>query len=337
MVSGNSQRGICRHPQLSKTIALAPGEPAGVGLDLLVRLAQGRRNTPIIAFTDPLVLQDRAHALKVDLEIDDYDSKRGPECRAGILTVRPVPFHARVTPGKPSTDTAPDVIRSIKLATEFTMAGAAHALVTGPVHKSVISESGIAFRGHTELLAQISGTPEVVMLLVAGDLRVAIATRHLPLSQVPGAINSARLETSLRILDAGLRQRFGLEEPRILVAGLNPHAGEDGHFGREEINIIAPAVSRLSKQGLRVKGPMSADTLFTASMRAHADAIFAMYHDQGLAPLKALGFGEAVNVTLGLPFVRTSVDHGTALGLVGTGNADPGSLEAAIELAARLR
>lgn len=322
---------------MSKPIALTPGEPAGIGPDLLVHLAQESRDAPIIVFTDPCILEERARALRLDLQIEDYDPSSPPTCQPGLLTVHPVSFSAPVTPGKPSVETALDLVRSIELATEFTLAGAAHALVTGPVQKSVIAESGIAFTGHTELLAQIARVEQVVMLLVAGNLRVAPVTRHVPLSEVPGAINAAGLEASLRILDRGLRHRFGFSQPRILVAGLNPHAGEAGHLGREEITMIAPAVSRSRRQGLQVEGPFPADTLFTKPMRTRADAILTMYHDQGLAPLKALGFGHAVNVTLGLPFVRTSVDHGTALDLVGTGNADSGSLKAAIKLAAKLR
>ena len=216
------------------------------------------------------------------------------------------------------------------------MNGAYHAVVTAPVHKGIINEAGYAFTGHTEYLADHSGTPKVVMMLAGGGLRVALATTHLPLREVSDAITAERLEWVLRILHHDLQQRFGLAQPRILVCGLNPHAGEGGHLGREEIEVIEPLLERLRGEGMNLLGPLPADTLFTPRYLEVADAVLAMYHDQGLPVLKHLGFGRAVNITLGLPIIRTSVDHGTALPLAGSGRAETGSLEYAIEVAAQM-
>ena len=320
----------------TRSIAVTAGEPAGIGPDLLILLAQRAREVPLVAYTDPDCLLQRASTLNLELKLQDYEADRAPSCEAHRLTIYPVPFPRRIRPGNPSVENVPALLESIRQATQAAMTGIAHALVTGPVHKSVIAKFGIPFSGHTEMLAELAGVEEVTMLLASEKLRVGLATRHLPLTQVPRALTQAGLETTLRILDAGLRQRFGIREPRTLVAGLNPHAGEDGYLGREEIEIISPTISRLRQEGLNIDGPFPADSLFSPAKRSQADAILAMYHDQGLAPFKALSFGEAVNVTLGLPFVRTSVDHGTALDLAGTGKVDTGSLEAAIQLAARL-
>jgi 4-hydroxythreonine-4-phosphate dehydrogenase len=210
------------------------------------------------------------------------------------------------------------------------------AIVTAPVHKGVINDAGVSFTGHTEFLAEKTNTPHVVMMLVGGGLRVALATTHLPLSAVPAAITKDGLSTTLRILHNDLRERFGIADPRILIAGLNPHAGESGHLGREEIEVIKPVIEALKNDGMRLNGPLPADTLFTPARLKHADAVLAMYHDQGLAPLKYASFGQGVNVTLGLPIIRTSVDHGTALDLAGTGRADTGSMRAALKLAIEL-
>ena len=317
-------------------IAITPGEPAGIGPDLLVLLAQRARELPLVAYADPDCLLDRASTLNLRLKLQDFEADRTPSCEAHRLTVYPVPFPRRAEPGKPRVENVPALLESIRQAGRAAMTGAARALVTGPVHKSVIASAGIAFPGHTEMLAELAGVREVTMLLTCRDLRVALATRHLPLADVPAALNQGGLETALRILFQGLRKRFGIRDPRVLVAGLNPHAGEDGYLGREEVDIISPTISRLRGEGFHINGPLPADSLFSRAMRVQADAILAMYHDQGLAPFKALSFGNAVNVTLGLPFIRTSVDHGTALDLAGTGRAHTGSLQAAIELAARL-
>ncbi len=314
---------------------MTPGEPAGIGPDLLVQFAQEDRIAPLTAFADPALLQERAKLLGLDLRIQERGNQ-APSCSAGTLTVHRVPLRARVEPGKPDPENAEAVLESIRLATQCALDGEMAALVTGPVHKSVIAKSGTPFSGHTEMLADLCQAPHVVMLLVSGDLRLAVATRHLALKDVPKALSHEGLTQTLRVLDLGLRRSFALHSPRILVAGLNPHAGEDGHLGREEIDIIQPVIEQLRDQGMSIEGPLPADTLFAAKMRSRADAMLAMYHDQGLAPFKALAFGASVNVTLGLPFVRTSVDHGTALELAGTGNIELGSFQAAVELAYKL-
>jgi 4-hydroxythreonine-4-phosphate dehydrogenase len=241
-----------------------------------------------------------------------------------------------VCAGQLDAANAPYVMATLKRAVAGCLDGEFDALVTGPVHKGIINDAGIAFTGHTEFLAQLAGVEHVVMMLTASNLRVALATTHLPLNQVSAHITPALLREVLRILDRDLRERFGLAQPRILVCGLNPHAGESGHLGREEIEVIAPVIAELREGGLHLRGPLPADTAFTPRQLEDADAVLAMYHDQGLPVLKYAGFGEAVNVTLGLPFIRTSVDHGTALELAGSGRADPGSLLAATKLALTL-
>jgi 4-hydroxythreonine-4-phosphate dehydrogenase len=247
--------------------------------------------------------------------------------------VQHIPVAVPVTPGKLDKSNARHVLALLDRALQGCTSGEFHAMVTAPVQKSVLNDAGIAFTGHTEYLAQKSHTPLVVMLLAGGGLRVALATTHLALSEVPRAITRERLEATLRILDADLKRRFGIAKPRILVAGLNPHAGESGYLGREEIDVIAPVVDRLAREGMAVSGPYPADTLFTPSVLAGGDAALAMFHDQGLPVLKHAAFGRAVNVTLGLPIIRTSVDHGTALDRAGTGEVDEGSLRQAIALA----
>lgn len=314
---------------------MTPGEPAGIGPDLLVKLAQAERRVGMIAFTDPALLKERAKLLGLPLHIEERGD-HAPSRAAGMLTVHQVPLPIQVEPGKAHPENANAVLESIRLAAQFALDGEVAALVTGPVQKSVIAESGTPFVGHTEMLAELCHASHVVMLLVSADLRVALATRHVALKDVPQALTRDGLTQTLRILDHGLRRSFALQNPRILVAGLNPHAGEDGYLGREETEIIRPAINQLRVQGLSIEGPFPADTLFTPAMRARADAVLAMYHDQGLAPLKALAFGASVNVTLGLPFVRTSVDHGTALDLAGTGKIDLGSFKAAVDLACTL-
>lgn len=320
-----------------RRIAVTAGEPAGIGPDLLIGLAQTERSQPLVAFTDPAQLSERAKLLGHSIVLEEYDPSRCPSRRAGALTVYPVPLGCEVAPGQPKVEAAPGILKSIETATHAALKGEMGALLTGPVHKSVLSESGKPFNGHTEMLAELAGVPNLVMLLVSGTLRVALATRHIPVSQIADSLTNAGLETTTRILLQGLQARFGIKSPRILVAGLNPHAGEDGHLGREEIDIIAPAINVLKAEGLRIEGPLPADTLFTPKLRGRADAILAMYHDQGLAPFKAIAFGDAVNVTLGLPFVRTSVDHGTALDLAGTGRIHSGSFKAAFDLACTLQ
>jgi len=300
-------------------IAITPGEPAGIGPELITHLHDSFPAARLVVIADPALLDHTDH-----------------DAPAGDLTVWPVPLAEPVRPGHLNPANAPYVLETLRTAVKGCLSGTFDAMVTGPVHKGVINESGRAFTGHTEFLAELTDAPMPVMMLVAGTLRVALATTHLPLQAVPAAITQERLTTVLRILDADLRRFYGLVAPRILVAGLNPHAGEGGHLGREEIEVIAPALESLREEGLTLTGPMPADTLFTPDHLAQADAVLAMYHDQGLPVLKHAGFGHAVNVTLGLPIIRTSVDHGTALDLAGQHRADAGSLKAAVTEAIRM-
>lgn len=291
-------------------------------------LAQRERASDWVALADAETLKDRARQLGLSLTLTAE-----PTRRAGCLHIEPVPLAEPVQPGALNPANAPAVIAALDRAVDGCLKGRFKALVTGPVQKSVINEAGIPFSGHTEHLRDRCGAADVLMLLVAGGLRVALATTHLPLSEVPKAVTEDLLESKLKLLLGGLRAQFGFTRPRILVTGLNPHAGEAGHLGREEIDTIEPVCARFRAQGEALTGPLPADTAFTPSHLADADAVLAMYHDQGLPVLKHAGFGQAVNITLGLPFIRTSVDHGTALDLAGTGKADCGSLEAAIALA----
>jgi 4-hydroxythreonine-4-phosphate dehydrogenase len=313
-----------------------PGEPAGIGPDLCALVAQQSHPFELVAVADPTVLEQRAASLGLPLRCEPHDGASRPRpSEPGRIAVLPVPLAVPVVVGRPDTANAPYVLETLRRAARECVTGRASALVTGPVHKAVINDAGVPFSGHTELLAELAGGDPVMMLACPG-LRVALVTTHLPLADVPSAITPARLERVVRILHRDLVRRFGLPTPRILVCGLNPHAGEGGHLGREEIEVIGPVLARLRGEGVRLDGPVPADTAFTPPRLATADAVLAMYHDQGLPVLKHLGFGRAVNVTLGLPIVRTSVDHGTALDLAGTGRADPGSLLEALALAARL-
>ncbi len=309
-------------------LAITPGEPAGVGPDLLIALVQREHPSNWVAVGDPDMLRQRAKLLGLPLKI--CPSSTG---RAGELHVAPVPLARRAVAGQLHPANAENVLESLRVATEGCLSGRFAAMVTGPVQKATIIDAGFEFSGHTEFLRDASGAADVLMLLVAGRLRVALATTHLPLREVPGALTAERLESKLALLTSGLRGRFGIAEPCILVTGLNPHAGEAGHLGQEEIEVIEPVCERFRRAGANVVGPLPADTAFTPRRLEGADAVLAMYHDQGLPVLKHAGFGTAVNVTLGLPFVRTSVDHGTALDIAGTGAADTGSLAAALSLA----
>ena len=315
-------------------LVLTPGEPAGIGPDLVIMWAQRARTCEAVAVADPAMLAARATALGLPLELCAHP---GPVATGpGRLSVRGVPTAVPVVAGRPDAANAAYVLETLRIACDGCLSGGFHALVTGPVQKSVINEAGFKFTGHTEFLAERCGAADAVMLLCADRLRVALATTHVPLAQVPTLITRTRITTVLRVLEQELVRKFGIDRPRILVAGLNPHAGEGGHLGREELDVIGPVCETLARQGMRVTGPLPADTLFTPHRLADADAVLAMYHDQGLPVLKYAGFGRAVNVTLGLPIVRTSVDHGTALDLAGTGHIDEGSFVAAIELAERL-
>ncbi len=315
-------------------LLLTPGEPAGIGPDLAVQLAQTPLARRVVVVADPDLLAARAKRLKLPLHLVGHDQ---PLPRSGsALRILPIPLTAPVKAGVLDARNASYVLDTIAVATLECLEGRAAALITGPVQKSIIAGTGIPFTGQTEFVAGLCGNMTPVMMLVADTLRVALATTHLPLREVADAITQEMLETVLRTLHHDLRTRFHIARPRILVCGLNPHAGESGHLGHEEIEIIRPVIERLRRDGLKLTGPLPADTLFTPGPLAQADAVLAMYHDQGLPVLKYAGFGRAVNLTLGLPIVRTSVDHGTALDLAGRNKADPGSLYAAIRLAAKL-
>ena len=315
-------------------IVLTPGEPAGVGLDLVVQLAQNKRNSPILVLCDPEVLQERAELLGLSLIVDA--NCESPSSEPQRITVLSVPVKNQVKPGVLDVANAKSVVDALDIAIEGCLGGKYKALVTGPVQKSVIQEAGFEFSGHTEYLADKSGVENVVMMLQGGGMRVALATTHLPIHRVAGALSRESIEAKLRIVIEFLQEKFLLRSPRILVSGLNPHAGERGHLGLEELEIIEPVCEALRKEGFDIDGPLPADTLFAGVSSESADAIFVMYHDQGLPVLKYASFGEAVNVTLGLPFIRTSVDHGTALDIAGSGTVDLGSTKAAIHLAERL-
>ncbi|PKM10730.1 MAG: 4-hydroxythreonine-4-phosphate dehydrogenase PdxA [Gammaproteobacteria bacterium HGW-Gammaproteobacteria-10] len=317
-------------------IALTPGEPAGIGPDLCLKLAQLDLPCEIVAIADPDLLQRRAEQLGLTLNLREFDAAAPAALRQpGTLTVWPVKLQAEVQCGVLNKDNSRYVLKTIDRAAKGCIERVFSALVTGPVHKAVINDAGIAFSGHTEYLAEITGGQPVMMLATPG-LRVALATTHLPLAEVSKAITHSRLRTVIRILIQDLQTRFNLSSPKILVCGLNPHSGENGHLGREEIEIITPVLDGLRQQGLDLLGPLPADTLFTPKYLETADAVLAMYHDQGLPVLKYKGFGKAVNITLGLPIIRTSVDHGTALDLAGTGHADAGSLLYAVQTALTL-
>jgi 4-hydroxythreonine-4-phosphate dehydrogenase len=317
-------------------IALTPGEPAGVGPDVVVRLSQKHHPAELVAFCDPALLLERAEMIGLPLAIEAFDEERAPRPHTpGHLCIAPLSLHAPTRVGQVEPANAPYVLSCLREAVRTCLDGTCDALVTGPVHKGVINEADIAFTGHTELIGELTGASPV-MMLVAGRMRVALVTTHLPLAQVPGAITTERLIDVLTTVDADLRRHFGIDSPSISVCGLNPHAGEGGHMGLEEIEVIGPALEQLRSRGLRLSGPWPADTAFTPQQLQGKDAIVAMYHDQGLPVLKYAGFGEAVNVTLGLPILRTSVDHGTALEIAGTDRVRTGSLEAALDLAIEL-
>lgn len=313
------------------TLALTSGEPAGIGPDLCIALAQHTLPARVVVLGDADLLRARASLLGITVDIHAPEVEA---CRQGSLCVQHIPVAATSVPGRLNRANSPYVLALLDAAITGCLSGRFDAMVTAPVHKGIINDAGIAFTGHTEYLAEKTATRKVVMMLVGGGLRVALATTHLPLSAVPGAITRELLQEVIVILHDGLRTRFGIAQPRILVAGLNPHAGESGHLGREEIEIIEPALQLLRAQGMNLVGPLPADTLFSRIRQETCDAVLTMYHDQGLPVLKYASFGEGVNITLGLPLIRTSVDHGTALDLAGTGKAEVGSLLAAIEAAA---
>ncbi|MDG6773520.1 4-hydroxythreonine-4-phosphate dehydrogenase PdxA [Thiomicrorhabdus sp. ZW0627] len=314
-------------------LVITSGEPAGIGPDLVLQLSQTDWPVELVVLGDTDVIQARAQQLGMDIQIQPYDSTaEAKPSRAGQLTLEHIPVTETVVPGQLNVANAMSVVTMLKRAIQGCMNDEFAGMVTGPVHKGIINEAGLPFSGHTELLAEDSGTDRVVMMLATPGLRVALATTHLPLADVPKAITQPLLTEILSITHRSLTEQFGISDPHILVAGLNPHAGENGHMGREEIDVIEPVLKKLGTD-MNLNGPLPADTLFTPKYLAHADAVVAMYHDQGLPVLKHMGFGNAVNITLGLPFVRTSVDHGTALDLAGSGKADDRSFRYAIEVA----
>jgi 4-hydroxythreonine-4-phosphate dehydrogenase len=320
-----------------RPLVISVGEPAGIGPDLIIQMAQQGFSAPLVCIADQTMLQQRAAQLGLNLHILEYTGDLDSAALASLpeqsLLVRHVPLVAACKAGQLDTANAAYVLSCLDQAIDGCLQGEFSALVTGPLHKGVINEAGIPFTGHTEHLQHRCHVSKVVMMLASPRMRVALATTHLPLADVAGAISRDSLREIIRILIDDLQQKFGIQSPRILVAGLNPHAGEDGHMGREEIDTIRPVMAEFKTSNAQLIGPLPADTLFNKKYLAEADAVLAMYHDQGLPVLKFDGFGESVNITLGLPMIRTSVDHGTALDLAGTGKADAGSFRTAIQLA----
>ncbi|MDP1606666.1 MAG: 4-hydroxythreonine-4-phosphate dehydrogenase PdxA [Rhodocyclaceae bacterium] len=305
-------------------IAVTSGEPAGVGPDICLALAERQFPARVVVLGDRALFADRARQLQRNFDAID------------AIEISHLPLQKSALAGRLDAANAGYVLAMLDRALAGCQSGEFAAMVTAPVHKGIINDAGMAFTGHTEYLAQKTGTPRVVMMLVGAGLRVALATTHLPLKDVAAAITPGELETTIRILHADLRNKFGFEKPRILVAGLNPHAGEGGHMGREEIEVITPVLDKLRAEGMNLIGPLPADTLFTKNVLAGSHAQLAMYHDQGLVVLKYAAFDTGINVTLGLPIIRTSVDHGTALDLAGTGQASPTSLFAAVDAAIKM-
>ena len=318
---------------MTVSLALTPGEPAGVGPDLLIQTVQEVHKHAMVAFADPDLLLSRASQLGLPLTLVEPSDRPAV---ASELAVVPIRLSEPVVAGQLAVGNAQYVLDCIDTAVKAVQAGDCNGLVTGPVQKSIINDAGIVFTGHTEYLAALTHSKTVVMMLATDSLRVALATTHLPLREVADAITRDLLDNILTVLCQDLKAKFGINNPRILVCGLNPHAGEGGHLGSEEIDIIVPALESFRQLGIDVVGPLPADTLFTPKYLDDADAVLAMYHDQGLPVLKFQGFGSAANITLGLPIIRTSVDHGTALDLAASGAASNGSLKAAIGVAVNM-
>lgn len=318
-------------------VVITPGEPAGVGPDLVIALAQQAWPAELVVCADPALLLERAALLQLSITLREYqpDIPAQPQAEK-TLTILPIKLHSKALPGQLDVNNGAYVVETLARACDGCLRGEFAALITGPVHKGIINDAGVPFTGHTEFFAERSHRDRVVMMLATEELRVALATTHLPLLDVPAAITPQTLTEVITILNHDLRTKFGIDEPQIYVCGLNPHAGEGGHMGREEIDVIIPTLESLRQQGIHLIGPLPADTLFQPKYLEHADAVLAMYHDQGLPVLKYQGFGRAVNITLGLPFIRTSVDHGTALDLAATGIADVGSFRTALNLAIKM-
>lgn len=320
-----------------KPLAVTAGEPAGIGPDLCVELAVASPGQPFVVISDAALLRERALQLgkKIDVTIVDVRDAANRTAGRNELLVVDTPFPNPPRCGQLDPANAATLLDGLTMAVEGCLDERFSGIVTAPLQKSVINDAGIAFTGHTEFLAALTGTARPVMMLVAGDLRVALASTHLPLRDVPDYLTTEGIHEVLEILYRDLQTRFGIASPEIVVCGLNPHAGEGGHLGTEDAAVIAPAIADFRSRGLNIRGPLPADTAFTPAA-GHKDAVLAMYHDQGLPVLKYAGFGDAVNITLGLPIVRTSVDHGTALDIAGSGKADAGSMRAALQLAANL-
>ncbi|MEI3776183.1 4-hydroxythreonine-4-phosphate dehydrogenase PdxA [Pectobacterium brasiliense] len=318
-------------------VVITPGEPAGIGPDLVIALAQQAWPVELVICADPDLLLSRALQLSMPLTLRDYQPIQPAQSQqAGSLTILPIAAPATIIPGQLNVANSAYVVETLARACDGCLNSEFAALITGPVHKGIINDAGVPFSGHTEFFADRSRCDRVVMMLATEELRVALATTHLPLAAVSAAITRQSLHEVITILHHDLQTKFGIAQPQIYVCGLNPHAGEGGHMGREELDVINPALDELRQQGITLVGPLPADTLFQPKYLQHADAVLAMYHDQGLPVLKYQGFGRAVNITLGLPFIRTSVDHGTALELAATGSADPGSFITALNLAIKM-
>lgn len=315
-------------------LVITPGEPAGVGPDLIIKLAQQAWPAELVVCADPTLLQTRAAQLQLPLTLLPYQPALPPQAQAaGTLTLLPIRLSTPAIPGQLDSTNAHYVLQTLARAADGCQQGEFAAIITGPVHKGIINDAGIPFSGHTEFFADRAGCHKVVMMLATEQMRVALATTHLPLREVADAITAESLREVITILHRDLQQKFARPQPRIYVCGLNPHAGEGGHMGHEEIEVISPLLAQLRSEGMDLIGPLPADTLFQDKYLRDADAVLAMYHDQGLPVLKYQGFGRAVNITLGLPYIRTSVDHGTALDLAATPFADEGSFRTALTLA----
>ena len=317
-------------------LAITSGEPAGIGPDLCVQLAINPTEIPFVVIADKFLLQRRAEELGVELKVNDITNCENTSFLPNTLSVIHVPLAAPCEAGVLDSGNSMYVLATLRRAVKGCLEGEFSGMVTAPVHKGIINDAGIPFTGHTEYLAEQTKTPHVVMMLVGGGMRVALATTHLALKDVSASITAPLLDNTLRIIQHDLQHRFGIAKPRIFVAGLNPHAGESGHLGHEEMEVMIPALDKLRVGGFNISEPLPADTLFTPRKLSQCDCVLSMYHDQGLPVLKHASFGRGVNVTLGLPVIRTSVDHGTALELAGTGKADSGSLREAITLAAQM-
>jgi 4-hydroxythreonine-4-phosphate dehydrogenase len=327
---------IIANPMSQPIIAMTPGEPAGIGPDIALKISQQNIDAKFIVFADSELLKKRASQLKLNIVVKPINHiDQAEPHQPDQIQVLNIPLNVESQAGILDKKNSAYVLNCLKHSVSLIQDNKVDALVTGPLHKGIINESGLAFTGHTEFLAELTqGTP--VMMLAADTLRVALATTHLPLNEVSAAITKESLQQVIEILHYDLKSKFAISNPKILICGLNPHAGEGGHLGLEEIEVIEPVLNTLRKQGMDLSGPLPADTLFTPKYLQQADAVLAMYHDQGLPVLKHVGFGRAINITLGLPIIRTSVDHGTALDLAGTGKVDTGSLQSALSLAIEL-